>query len=307
MTERIFAQSAGLILDIRLWSGSKHLKAEDFKGVELPPEELVSLGSKRIHNKEAFKPIQAVRTKAASLLESAGVSLYNGKLWIVPESRLKEIENGLAELAEEFNAEKSRFLEQFYSNQQQWLKKNKKWAAILEPYLESPESVEKKFVFTWRVFRMSSATSGDLAAEITTDMTSSIFNEICTLSAEAHETLKDRDRATPKNLNRLDRLARKLRGLSFIEPGLGIIEQELVGILDERDADGVMESASIYRLVRLLVQLKNADVLQDVLDAARNGESYRFVYADDDDGKPKTAEPVPSAPKKVANLPDAWF
>ena len=131
----IFQHSLGLILDIRTWSGSKNLKPEDFSGVELPPDELVSLGSKRLHNREAFRPIQAVRTKTLTYLEGVAVSLYSGKIWIAPEARKDEIEAALSDLAKEFHTEKGKFMADFYQEQNAWLEKNSKWVSILQPTL----------------------------------------------------------------------------------------------------------------------------------------------------------------------------
>ena len=308
MTEQIFDQSVGIILDIRLWSGSKKLKDEDFKGIELPPEELVSLGTKRIHNRDALKPLQAVRTKAVTALESIAVSLYGGKVWLLPENRSDDLQTTLEALAREFEAEKEKFLFEFNSCQQAWLNKNSRWASILEPYLETPESVEKKFAFTWRTFRISPAQNDGLEGTVAEDMTCALLKEVSVLAAEAYETLKDRDRATPKNLNRLDRLASKLRGMAFVDPGVKLIERELRHILTLRDADGVLVGADVYLLARLLVQLKNPTVLEEVLDAARNGHQYRFAY-DVPQAGGNANVPVPQKPKPInqPRLPDAWF
>ncbi|SMP83098.1 Protein of unknown function [Desulfonatronum zhilinae] len=317
----IFEHSLGLILDIRTWSGSKNLKPEDFSGVELPPDELVSLGSKRLHNREAFRPIQAVRTKTLSYLEGVAVSLYSGKIWIAPEARKDEIEAVLSDLAREFHTEKGKFMADFYQEQEAWLEKNSKWVSILRPYLETPASIEKKFGFTWRVFRMSSAENDQEFVEaLTNDLTGTMLREISILAGETHTSLKDRDRATFKNLNRLDRLAEKLRGLSFVTPGVSIIESELQTFLDQRDHGGALTGASLFNLTRLLVQLKSPDVLQDILDAAEQGDAYQFVYPPYQQPTTITAPapqpvqqptptngfvPPPAAPQP--RLPSAWF
>ncbi len=308
MNQQIFDQTVGLILDIKIWSGAKKLKDEDFAGIELPPEELVSLGSKRLHNKETLKPMQAVRTKAIGALESVAVSLYGGKVWLLPEHRADELQTTLEGLSYEFEQEKTQFLEDFYDQQHQWLEQNRKWAAILEPYLDSPDSVEKKFGFTWRTFRISPAQNDDLATAVSCDMTSALMKEVGALASEACETLKDRDRATPKNLNRLDRLVAKLRGLAFVDPGVCIIEQELTQLLDARDADGVLSGPDVFHLARLLVQIKNPQVLNEILEAARNGDSYEFSYAPVSDAPPVTTTPTPPNPGiNPIRLPDAWF
>ena len=43
-----------VMLDVRIWSGRKKLRPEDLhlSGGEIPPEELVSLGSKRVCDPE---------------------------------------------------------------------------------------------------------------------------------------------------------------------------------------------------------------------------------------------------------------
>lgn len=304
MTEQIFDHSIGIILDIKIWSGSKNLKPEDFKGIELPPDELISLGSKRIHNKDTLKPIQAVRTRAVTFMESMAVSLYGGKVWLVPSDKLNEAQSLLQDFATEFDTEKHKFLADFYAAQQAWLDQNKKWAAILEPYLDTPETVEKKFGFTWRTFKISPAADDTLAETVADDMTCALHKEISTLAGEAYETLKDKDRATPKNLNRLDRLVIKLQGLAFVNPGIGMIEHELSQILEARDAHGAMSGNDVFRLSRLLVQLKNPAVLGEILDAASNGDSYQFVYEDD---TPAISNPVLTNPKHQPRLPEAWF
>jgi hypothetical protein len=316
----IFAHSTGLILDISIWSGSKNLKPEDFAGIDLPPETLVSLGSKRIHSKESFKPLQAVRTKAVTYLEGVAVSLYSGKIWIAPEARRDEIDATLMDLSKEFHAEKDKFLADFYQEQEAWLELNSQWASILRPYLETPNTIEKKFGFKWRAFRMSSSDNDPgFAQTLTNDLTGTMLREISILAGETHNSLRDRERATFKNLNRLDRLAEKLRGLSFVNPGVSIIEAELQTFLDQRDAGGALTGAALFNLTRLLVQLKSPDVLQDILAAAEQGDAYQFTYPPIQQPTTIAVPPQPSQPPTISNgfvpppakpqprLPSAWF
>ena len=307
MNNQLFDHSVGLILNIHLYSGSKKLRPEDFQGIELPPEEIMSLGSKRIHNKETLKPIQAVRTKAVSFLESVAVALYGGKLWIIPESRIDEVEATLHTIADEFETEKKRFIDNFYVEQNKWLEKNDKWADILRPYLDSPEKVQGRFSFTWRIFRMSSATRDeDLAKTLSDDMSNNLLREVSALASEAHESLADKDKATKKNLNRIDRLVNKLAGLAFLEPGISVIETELKNALSERDAEGVLSGAGLLKLVRLLLELENPYVLQEILSAARDNGDYRFEYTSDQAAHDIVASPPSKTPSSI-RLPDAWF
>ena len=50
-------------LDISLWSARKKLTSEDFGDVELPPDDLASLGSKRICDPERLRVFNALKAR----------------------------------------------------------------------------------------------------------------------------------------------------------------------------------------------------------------------------------------------------
>ena len=59
---RILDKLLALNLSVSLWSARRKMTAEDMGGVNLPPEDLASLGSKRIADPESLK-ITAVRLR----------------------------------------------------------------------------------------------------------------------------------------------------------------------------------------------------------------------------------------------------
>jgi ABC-type phosphonate transport system ATPase subunit len=71
-------------LDIAIWTARKKLAATDLGGAELPPEDLASLGSKRICNPEDLRTFGTLKARAVSLLDRNGVRFLNG--WAIPES-----------------------------------------------------------------------------------------------------------------------------------------------------------------------------------------------------------------------------
>jgi hypothetical protein len=317
MSDQIYENSVVVVLSITTWSASKKLQPDDFLGADLPPEDVVSLGSKFVHNKETMRDLLAVRTKAISYMESVGVSLYGSKLWIVPQSRISDVQESLEGLAREYETERHLFLQRFHDDQQDWLDRNSRWANILQSNLETRDSIGKKFTFQWRVFRISALDDAD-ASEISDDLTSTMFKEISVLSQEVYESLRDREKASNKHLNRVDRLLEKLRGLSFVNPAVSIIETELGNALNERDSAGVLTGQGLFNLVRLLLQLKSPQVLQDVLLAASHNQSYNFSIQHQTDTvaiQPQPQPPntpafgppsvVPASPS--TRLPASWF
>ena len=72
-------------LDIHIWSARKKLVPLDLNGAELPPEDLASLGSKRVCDPEDLKIFGTLKARAANLLERNGVRFLSG--WAIPEAK----------------------------------------------------------------------------------------------------------------------------------------------------------------------------------------------------------------------------
>lgn len=79
---RILDNLLALNLDISLWSARKKMTVEDFGGAELPPEDLASLGSKRIADPSSLKIFSTLKARAFSFLDRHGVRFMSG--WANP-------------------------------------------------------------------------------------------------------------------------------------------------------------------------------------------------------------------------------
>ena len=89
-------------LDVHIWSARKKLTAVDLSDTNLPPEELASLGSKRICNPEELRAFSMLKARAIALLERNGIRFLSG--WAVPEAKMDAISNELASIGNEFRA-----------------------------------------------------------------------------------------------------------------------------------------------------------------------------------------------------------
>ena len=96
-------------LDVHIWSARKKLLPQDFGNTELPPEELASLGSKRVCNPEELKTFGTLKARVTSLLERCGIRFLNG--WTIPIEKQEEVSNELANIRNEFNQAKASFLQ----------------------------------------------------------------------------------------------------------------------------------------------------------------------------------------------------
>ena len=65
------------------------LTAEDFGGVQLPPEDIASLGNKKICDPDKLKVFTRLRARAFTMLDRCGVRFLSG--WAIPEDKADEI------------------------------------------------------------------------------------------------------------------------------------------------------------------------------------------------------------------------
>ena len=78
-----------LNLDINIWSARAKLTAEDFGETELPPDELASLGSKKICDPNKLKVFSKLKKRATTMLDRNGVRFLSG--WAIPEEKAGDI------------------------------------------------------------------------------------------------------------------------------------------------------------------------------------------------------------------------
>ena len=70
---RILDNLLALNLNVSLWSARRKMSQEDLGGAELPPEDLASLGSKRIADPENLKVFGTLKARAFNYLDRHGV------------------------------------------------------------------------------------------------------------------------------------------------------------------------------------------------------------------------------------------
>ena len=73
-TTQVLDRLVAVNLDVRIWSGRKKLTAEDLSlGADVPPEDLVSLGSKRVCDPEAIKVFHRLKQQAERICLTGGM------------------------------------------------------------------------------------------------------------------------------------------------------------------------------------------------------------------------------------------
>ena len=129
-------------LDITLWSARKKMTPEDLGGAELPPEDLASLGSKRVADPESLRIFSTLKSLAFTFLDRHGVRFMFG--WAIPEEKARDIVAELISIRDEFRAAKEDFLAAYDTSLEAWIAKHQEWASIIRNSVVSSEYVRAR-------------------------------------------------------------------------------------------------------------------------------------------------------------------
>ena len=142
-----------LNLNVNLWSARKKMVLEDFGGAELPPEDLASLGSKRIADPNSLKVFVTLKARAFNYLDRHGIRFMSG--WAIPEDKAGDIIKELIGIRDEFLKEKDAFLADYDQSIENWINKHTKWASIIRESTVGSEYVRSRMGFSWQLYRVA--------------------------------------------------------------------------------------------------------------------------------------------------------
>jgi hypothetical protein len=215
-----------LNLVVTLWSARRKLKLEDLKvaGNQLPPEDLASLGSKKICDPEKLKVFNTLKSRATRYLDTIGVRFLGG--WAIPAARAQEVADTIEVIKDDFYTERATFLDEYDLVVTDWINKHPEWAEIIAKAVIPVSEVERKMSFGWQAYMVTGAPAeGDNSAlvkgleEQVSSLGGTLFQEISSLAREVwEESYQGKEKVTRRALRPLRTMADKLRGLSFLDP-----------------------------------------------------------------------------------------
>lgn len=246
-------------LDVHIWSATKKLLPQDFGNASLPPEELASLGNKRVCNPEDLKIFATLKARAISILERAGIRFLNG--WTVPSDKLENIDRGLVEVRDEFNTAKDAFLKRYEQSVQEWIKSHPGWQSIIANSIVSEDYVRSRLEFKWQVYRISlpeaASTLQDNLENDVKNLGGTLYDEIAKSATETWKNCYEgKVEVTRKALSPLKTMYDKLMGLTFVEPRVTPIASLINTALENIPKRGPISGATLLMLQGLVSLLR---------------------------------------------------
>ena len=264
-------------LDIHIWTARKKLVPLDLGGAELPPEDLASLGSKRICNPEDLRSFTTLKARAVSVLERSGIRFLSG--WAVPDTRIDDIMRELAVIRDEFNAAKESFLQRYEQSVRDWIARHPQWGNIIAGSTVSEEYVRSRLDFRWQVFQVAQPEAVDRNMDNLKEdidrLGGTLFDEIAKAAGEAwHRCYAGKTEITRKALSPLKAMYDKLMGLTFVEPRVAPVAELLDTAFRSIPKRGAITGSTLVMLQGLVSLLQSPQALMEhgqmILDGRKN-------------------------------------
>lgn len=223
-------------LDFTLWSGRAKLTREDIPdSAKLPPQELASLGSKRLFDPAKLRPFGALKARAHALLERNGIKFCGG--YAISADRADGIRDQLADIWQEFDRVKVDFCNEYANGCKEWIAQHPDWADILRNAMPSPHEMPNRFHFSYQMFQVQPTNvlggGGNDSHTTILDMGDKALDEICTMAKSIYEdTFKDKHELKAKSFQPIERLIAKIRAVSFTHPRVEAVGDMLTEALN---------------------------------------------------------------------------
>lgn len=279
-----------LHLEVNIWTARKKLSPEDFAGATLPPEDLASLGSKRVCDPEALRVFGTLKARAVSLLDRHGVRFLGG--WAIPENQADAIVTELGQILQDFNAAKEDFLSRYDESVRDWIAKHSGWEQIIADSTVSADYVRSRMGFLWRLYRIVPPNPADPVMEGLKDEVASLgqtlFGEVSKAATEAwHKCFAGKTEITRKALSPLRTIHQKLSGLSFVEPRVSPVADLIHTAFEHLPKRGRIEGANLLMLQGLVSLLRDTDALiehgQKIMDGTTSKDVLSLLVGEQGD------------------------
>ncbi len=272
-----------LNLNVTLWSARRKMTIEDCTAMGLPPDGLVSFGSKKICDPTKLAVFIKLKVRAINMLDKHGIRFLSG--WAIPESKAGKIIRELSAIRDEFLSEKRFFLASYAENIADWMTRHPTWAEIISVSTVNRDYVDSRIKFTWWVYRVSFATDFHTLSGITDfslhdeveNLGRTLFMEISRDAQEIwRKVFEGKTVVTHKAFSPLKTIRDKLAGLSFVDPHVVPVIALIERVLSRMPRRGNITGVPLQMLQELICILKERDVLvsqaQAILATSSGGE-----------------------------------
>ena len=216
---------AVIVLDTTIWSGRRKLRPEDIligAGGNLPPEDVASLGSKKICDPDELSIFTKLDGRMERACLAVGTRFLKG--YAVPVDKLDELAGTLDAYVADFNTAKTEFLVKYDTAVEKWVSDHPGFEEPLRRAVLPVKVVANKLFCGYTVFRVGHAASEGAAATLDNQvggLADQMYREVAKEAEDAFQHLIGHNGSlSRRSVRPLRRLHDKLEGLSFLDSGM---------------------------------------------------------------------------------------
>jgi len=265
-TQLILDQVVLIKVDATIYGARKKLNKEDLvlaDGSKLPPEDLASLGSKRLLDPDRLSVFNRLKKEAERICLRVGTRFLGG--FIVPVAAAARVTAELDRIAGDFAEARAEFLDGYDAAVQDWMVKHPEFAGIIEKAIDSVALVATRLTFDYLV--VSVALPEQLPKQEVERLESKIgslseqmFHEI---SVDANllveQSLLGKEQVTRNALRPIKRIRDKLDGLSFLDYRVAPVITTIDDLLGKIPNRGTIEGSLLQEILATAMLLSDPD------------------------------------------------
>lgn len=268
------SQEANIILDrvvlvkveANIYGARKKLKKEDLvlaDGSKLPPEDLASLGSKRLLDPDKLTVFNRLKKEAERICLRIGTRFLGG--YAIPKESASGIITELERIALDFAAAKTEFLAGYDASVTDWVVRHPEFAGIIEKAVDSAEFVSTRLSFDYLLVSVGMPEA--LPAEDVVRLESKIgslseqmFYEIAVdANLFIEQSLLGKDQVTRNAVRPIRRMRDKLDGLGFLDHRVAPVVSTIDDLLKRIPTKGAIEGSILQEILATAMLLADPD------------------------------------------------
>ena len=316
---RLTDQTTLFLVDYHIWSGRKKLRAEDLKmGTALPPDELISLGSKRICNPDELRVFHRNKKRVERELLAVGTRFLDG--YIVPNSLAAELQAKADAITAETRAASEAFLADYDRHIDAWCAAYPTWETAIRHAVDPVEVVRGQFRFRVQALQIETAPviGEDTLVEDLAEVGETIFSEVEQMARGLERSFLGKDGLSRRALGTFRRVYDKLNALSFVDYRIDPVVRSIRGWLKRLPEAGTIQGGLFLEGWALMRLVSDAGAMArhgegvlglDELMPGADGAFARdpIPAVDDPDHRYATSEPTHAdTPEPVTDFDDLF-
>jgi Protein of unknown function (DUF3150) len=253
-------------VDANIYGARKKLKKEDLvlaDGSKLPPEDLASLGSKRLLDPDKLTVFNRLKKEAERICLRVGTRFLGG--FAIPVGSAAGITAELERIALDFSEAKTDFIAGYDAAVTDWVVRHPEFAGIIEQAVDSVEFVSTRLSFDYLVVSVALPESlpekefERLESKIGS-LSEQMFHEIAVdANLLVEQSLLGKEQVTRSALRPIKRIRDKLDGLGFLDHRVAPVVSTIDDLLARIPNKGAIEGSLLQEILATAMLLSDPD------------------------------------------------